>query len=533
MRNKIIALALACVLLIVLALPASAALVPQEERLPFIIVNGMGESPLLSADGSPLAWPPAGGDIAIAALKIIAMLPLLAIDGGLYGDLAYPILRELFDAVAYLPDGTSKHDVGQLKFPDSYAEDKTGMIDTISHGQMARLYGMDLTYQYVEDWRKSGFEEADGLNEMIERLKKEHGVDKVNIMAVSMGGATALGYLAKYGHGSVNNIVFMHTVFQGMYIVGDLFNGRLSFDSETLRGWLAQSLEGSDPWAGIVDWLLGALDDAGALQSVLDWAGGLTDAMQPRIYDEFLVPALCQFPGFWGCIPGDEDFESAKALLLDPELHAELIKQIDDYHYNAFNKAPELFKKAMADGRNVYVLSGHDLAGAPVGPRGNAQTDDGLTTACTSGGATCAPLGQTLGDNYKQAVACGHIHVSPDNTVDASTCMLPEQTWFQKDMHHTNFYDEESSQFLLWLLATNERLSVRSNALYPQFLQLKDGRLLALGGGEPALGIWYVETGDSPSIFPETGDGMWALLLLPLMLCAGAVCVGARRKAEG
>ena len=526
MRTKALALALACVMLFVLALPASAALVPQEERLPFIIVNGMGESPLLGPDGNPIAWPPTGGDIAVAALKVIAMLPLLAVDGQLYGDLAYPILRDLFDAIAYTTDVTSKNEVGQLKFPDSYAEDKTGMIDTISHGQMARLYGMDLTYQYVMDWRKSGFEEADGLNEMVERIKKEHNVKKVNIMAVSMGGATALGYLAKYGHGSINNIVFMHTVFQGMYVVGDLLNGRLTFDAENLQRWLAQSLEGNDPWAGIVGALLKALDDAGALQSVLDWAGGLTDGLQPRVYDEFLVPALCQFPGFWGCIPGDEDFESAKALLLDPEIHAALIEQIDDYHYNAFDKASEIFHKAMAEGVNVYVLSGHNLAGAPIGPRGNAQTDDGLTSECTSGGATMAPLGQTLGEGYKQAVACGHNHLSPDGMIDASTCMLPEQTWFQKDMHHTNFYDEESSQFLLWLLATNERLNVRTNALYPQFLQLKDGRLLALGGGE-ALGSGTNDADDS--LFPNTGDSVWALLLLPMMLCAAGVCVKARK----
>ena len=478
MRSRILALILAALLICGLALPASAAVVPEGERLPLIIVNGMGESPLLTPE-SKIAYPPSTGAFVAAALKIVAMLPLLAVDGSLYGDLAYLILRELYDATAYLPDGTPKHALGQVRFPDSYALDKTGKIDTVSHGQMARYYGMDRTYQYVVDWRRSGLEEADGLREMIENVKKLQKVKQVNIIAVSMGGATAMGYLAKYGHGSIHNLVMMHTVFQGMDIVGDLFNGRISFDGKALQRWLSESLEGNDPWQGIVGWLLGALDNAGALDSVLDWAGGLTDALQPRLYDEFLVPSLCQFPGFWGCVP-DADYESAKALLLNPSIHAGLIKIIDDYHYNVFNKAAKLFKKAMAGGTNVYILSGCNLAGPPVGPRASAQTDGSLTTACTSGGAICAPLGETLGEKYRQAVACGHNHLSPDGTIDASACILPEQTWFQKDMRHTNFYADDSSQFLLWLCASDKRLSVRSNPDYPQFMQLKDGSLLPL-----------------------------------------------------
>jgi len=483
MHKKIISLLLAVAVLFAVALPASAKIVPEAERLPLIIVNGMNE-PHLTKDNGDIAYPPTTGEFVAAALKIIGMLPLLAINqGGLYGDLSFGILRKLFDATAYLPDGTPKYQLNLQRFPDAYGKDKTGLIDTVSHGHMARLYGMDRTYQFGVDFRESGLVQADALNAFVERVKKEHKVKKVNMIAVSMGGATMTGYLAKYGSGSVNNLVMMHTVFQGMYIVGDLFNGRLSFASEPLQLWLAQSLEGNDPWAGIVGAALGWLDGAGYLDSVLDWASGLMDSIQPRVFDDFLVPSLCQFPGFWGCVP-DADYESAKALLLDPVEHAKLIKIIDDYHYNVFNKASSLFNKAMKGGTNVYVLSGYNLAGPPVGPRALAQTDDGLTTACTSGGATCAPLGQPFKKSYKQAVACGHNHISPDRLIDASTCMLPEQTWFQKDLHHTNFYPDDNAQFLLWLAASDKRVNVRTKAAYPQFQHFTEGKLVPLGGGE-------------------------------------------------
>ena len=463
--KKILALVTATMLALLCAVPAGA----KAAKEPLIIVNGMGESPLLSPDGARQVWPPAGGDIAKAALKVAPLLPLLPISRGTFTKLAYPVLRDLFDDIAYLPDGTSKHALGQQRFPDSYAADKTGKIDSISHRKFARAYGAAVSYQFVIDWRESGVTEAERLHEFIQKVLKETGYKTVKIMAVSMGGGVAMAYLAKYGHKNISTLIMMHTVFQGIPIVGDMFNQRLTLDGKTLQMFLKQTMQGNEPWLSIVSTLLGVLRISGVLDLVLDGAEAMVDYMNPELFQELMVPVFAQLPGFWGLV-NSPDYEAAKKLLLDPVTHKGLITKIDDYHYNVFNKASSLLKAAMKDGMLCYVLSGYNLQGAPVGPNALAHTDDGLATERTSGWATCMPLGETFPASYKQKISCGHNHIDPQRMIDASTCFLPENTWFQRDLHHTNFYSDDGTAFMLWLLESKKQLNVRSSAKWPQFV---------------------------------------------------------------
>ncbi|MDR1463712.1 MAG: lysophospholipase [Oscillospiraceae bacterium] len=531
--RRLAALQLSLLLAALCVVPAFA----KTEKMPLIVVNGMGESPLLLRQGTPeetSAWPPSSKDIALAVLKITPYLPLLALDRDKFQDKAFPVVRDLFDGIAFPPDGTPKNDVGQLKFPDSYAQDKTGKIDSLSHSGTARRYGADAAYQFVSDWRCSALEEAKNLHAFIQKVKRETGYAKVKILAVSMGGGVTMAYLAKYGHKDVDTAVMMHTVFQGLTVVGDLFNGRITLDGASLTRYLSQALEGNDPWRSLLTGLLGGLRQAGLLDWVLNHAEELVESLKTRLYAEALLPSFGQLPGFWGLVP-DEDYESGKAFMLDPVLHQDLIKKIDDYHYNVFNRAGEILRAAGKDGVKVYVLSGYGLAPAPVGDHQANQSDDGLPTVGTSGGAVCALLGETLGDGYIQAKADGHNHLSPDGILDASTCLLPEQTWFQKYLHHASFFSDDCVNFLLWLLESPRQLTVRSDPRYPQFLEYASdtGALLPLGGAE-ALKDAAAPGKDAPgkdSAFPPTGDALllWPLALL-LLAGAGTAVVLRRRR---
>lgn len=475
--KRLLALLLSLIMVIACALPASAA----SGKEPLIIVNGMGESPLLMNQGTEdqyEPWPPSTDDIVDTVFQVLPMLLKLPFNRSAFGDSAYPVLRDLFDDIVYNPDGTSKHNVGQLRFPDSYANDKTGKINSVSHGRLAKLYGEEYSYQFVIDWRESAVAEAERLNQFVEKVCKETGCSTVKIMAVSMGGGVAMAYVAKYGHDRISTLVLMHSVFQGLPIVGDLFNKRVTLDGKSLQIFVKRMLAGNEPWLSIVALLLGTLRVSGTLDYVLDRVEALEKYLEPEIYDEMITPVFAQLPGFWGLV-SDADYESGKALLLDEKIHAGLIEKIDDYHYNVFNKAEQLLDAAMKDGVNCYVLSGYNQIGVPIGTSALVHTDDGLATPNTSGGATCALLGETLGDGYKQAVKCGHNHIDPDNMIDASTCFLPEQTWFQKDLGHASFFSDDSLNFLLWLVESEKRLSVHTTAKYPQFMKY-DGETGAL-----------------------------------------------------
>jgi hypothetical protein len=37
-------------------------------------------------------------------------------------------------------------------------------------------------------------------------------------------------------------------------------------------------------------------------------------------------------------------------------------------------------------------------------------------------------------------------------------------------LHHTNFYSDDGTAFMLWLLESNKQLNVRSDKRWPQFV---------------------------------------------------------------
>ncbi|MDR1928011.1 MAG: hypothetical protein LBQ33_05170 [Oscillospiraceae bacterium] len=523
------ALLLSLFALLFCMLPAAAK--SSKKKLPLIIVNGMGESPLLLNQGMPeeeIAFPPSQEKILQAVGEAAPYLLTEAAAGDVVGfaEKVGPIARALFEDITFDPDGTPRHEIGQLKFPDSYAEDKTGKIDTLTHGGLARRYGADSAYQFVHDWRKPAREEAANLHAMIQRVLEEQGAQKVKIVAVSMGGAVLTAYLAQYGHAQIDQVIMMSTVFRGLPVVGDLFNGRLTLESRALIRYIGQAMEGSDPWGALLTGLLGAFEKTGLLDWVLANAEALAAAMMPVLNEKFLVPVFGQLPGFWELVP-EGDYESAKASLLDPVIHKDLIAINDDFRYNVFDRVPQLIQAARQDGVRVYILSNYNLSSIPVGSHALLQSDDGLATVGTSGGAFCAPLDETLGEGYVQKIADGHNHLSPDGIIDASTCLLPEQTWFTKDLHHVSFTGEDCLAFLLWLLETPGECTVRSNLKYPQFMEYlpeSDG-LRPLGGGETLHSASETLRAASPAqmpvpFFPATGDYRFFLPILLLFVGA-------------
>ena len=54
--------------------------------------------------------------------------------------------------------------------------------------------------------------------------------------------------------------------------------------------------------------------------------------------------------------------------------------------------------------------------------------------------------------------------------IDASTCILPESTWFVKDMLHSTIHDGHKKLYKI-MLESDEQLTVFDYEEYPQFLQ--------------------------------------------------------------
>lgn len=140
-------------------------------------------------------------------------------------------------------------------------------------------------------------------------------------------------------------------------------------------------------------------------------------------------------------------------------------------------KLPELFRAAMETGTKINVVSHYNLQGVPLTPSYREQNDNVIDTKYTSGYATCAFLDETLPADYQQKhTSCQdatHNHLSGDRVIDASTCLLPEQTWFLKDLKHVGYiYDTQVMEFILWLCLSDTQRTVQAAGDYSQFMRV-------------------------------------------------------------
>ena len=59
-------------------------------------------------------------------------------------------------------------------------------------------------------------------------------------------------------------------------------------------------------------------------------------------------------------------------------------------------------------------------------------------------------------------------YLSPDLKIDASTCILPDKTWFIKNSYHDHFTDIYHD--LIRAFFNGDNVTVTTNEEYPQFL---------------------------------------------------------------
>lgn len=501
-KKRIMSFILAVVMLLGCGAAAFAAYGCNCGTSPLIVVSGMAAWPLVQDEGTQeekQVFPPDTDTILKLVGEIAGPLTLFAVtkDYNQLGDSLLPAVKELLEPLACKSDGTSKYNITTDIYPESmesYPEFAGNSEFTANEPAVVReaveKIGADHVYYFNYDWRLDPMDHARELRKYVEKAKEETGHDKVNLAGASMGGTIIASYLYLYGSDDIDNFTMLSSAFTGTTIVGNLFNGRLELNKDGLIRILKEVVG-----VETVNCLFDALDKAGVFDILVNFADSLFANLKDRMYDEVFKDTFFTMPGIWDLI-ALEDYEDAKAYLLDPETDAQLIERIDSYHYNVQAKLPELFEEAMENGVKVNVVSHYNMQGVPITPSYNEQNDNVIDTKYTSGYAVCAYLDETLPADYKQQnTVCKditHNHISADRIIDASTCLLPEQTWFLKNQKHVGYmYHTELMDFILMLCLGKVQYTVENAEPYGQFMEVnpKTGELTvigAVGGEEPS-----------------------------------------------
>ena len=104
----------------------------------------------------------------------------------------------------------------------------------------------------------------------------------------------------------------------------------------------------------------------------------------------------------------------------------------------------------------------------PLTPSWNTPCDGTVDLINSSFGATVADFGTTFSDKYLAKAKSKYI--SPSKTIDASTCLFPDKTWFIRDFQHSiGCYDLDN--MIYKLLESKKEATVNTFKAYPRFMK--------------------------------------------------------------
>ena len=362
-------------------------------------------------------------------------------------------------------------------------------------------------YVFLYDWRLDPLENADSLLRYIDKVITATRAESVSLIGAGYGGVVVNAYLYRYRTHAAQNLfscTFLDSPLMGNAIIGDLMKGKvakkatdnnslssnfstitgeergeamlryMNDDPENFLASLTQSILGNSLGGQILGvfakyLLLEVLKSEGSASKLAKLYNNFALLAGDNVYATCLRDYLRTMPGLWVLVP-TKDFAAAKEFLYGDEiLDYEFSKRLDNARAVVDNTVATL-KYAHADGIKTYVVANYGRQILPATISIDDLSDGIESTKYASAGAITAECGS----EWKVQVNCVqnsyHDHRSPDNDIDASTCALPENTWFIKDLKHMDFQYDTTAAFIAWLVTSNTQRNVWETADYPQYL---------------------------------------------------------------
>lgn len=303
--------------------------------------------------------------------------------------------------------------------------------------------GEDHTYFFTFNLVGDPMDSADDLDEYIDMVKEQTGHDKVTLLPVSLGGTVLTAYLDKYGHGEIDQIVNAVACLDGTDIVADMYarEWRLDDDEYLYHEFISQIFvesEGNPTLGYLINSVLHIIPRAGV------------DALLSGAISGILDTLMINCPQFWAMLPSYRYEALADRYLSDKPV----LRERTDRFQEARLDLKQNILDAVEDGVRVNSIAGANLDLGEemytyfniVASAEKVNSDGIINLSSTTLGATGAAGDNTLADvDYEKNTYCdnpAHNHVSPDNMVDTSTAILPENTWIFLDQYHEVGYND-------------------------------------------------------------------------------------------
>lgn len=458
------------------------------EHNPFIVVPGITDSdvalldaqgnPVIGSDGKPYVK---GGfmidedEIIDTALKTLA-LPLAKMlitqkDNG-FTDAVYKTAKSAFWRQATNKDGTPVENLEVVRYEKSFAElteeEINHLFINIPLRGICDIIGYDHVYYFAFNIIGDPMETARELDQFIQMVKQQTGHDKVNILNASLGASIFTAYAEQYkDKGDVEKVVNIVALLNGSLILRDLYAGNFDLSDEALyRDFFPAILANGDSKA--MGYLVNLLIRVLPRQVLLD----TFDAVLNGAMDAMLRHA----PNFWAMVP-KEDYPALADKWLSGAEYAVMRAKADAFYQAQLNLEDNMLYMIDEKGAEINNVCGYNLKFSDmtniltmVNSDKTINSDGVIHVQSTALGVTAAPAGQQLPAEYLAAHA-GSKYISPDKGLDASTCVLPDNTWFFYNQDHEQAGKNAACMNLVGELFTNpDFVNINSDpARFPQF----------------------------------------------------------------
>ena len=420
--RKILSLLISVLLVFSFVVPAFAA-DSTNEKCPIVYIPGIATSKIYADKDDPSTQLPAPDADSITAFVKDEFIPAL---------LVFSADRDVKKLARCITEAINTKYAGWFNNPDGTAKDNSG-ARLVYPAASAIKAGETVCFDY--DWRGNPLDIADELNAFIEYIKSVSGFDKVAIAAHSLGNVITLSYISEYGYDDIIGVVFDTPAIEGVTYIGELFCGDMEITGDSVVFLLKQFL-GETEYEELLTSVVDAFGIAGIPDMLSVFLNDIIDKIMPTVFEESLVPLCSRWLTIWSMVPDsfvDAAMDSVFNGYCDGEDLSALQSKIVDFNENVRADKHETLL-ALDESARVAVISRYGQASLPITASWDILCDGVVDTQFSSLGATTAPIGEVFDNAYLEGKDTDYI--SPDKTVDASTCLFPEKTWFIKDLSH-------------------------------------------------------------------------------------------------
>jgi pimeloyl-ACP methyl ester carboxylesterase len=421
------------------------------------------------------------------------------------------ILHELFAVQRMDENGEPVNDIRLISYDMSYArareqgidynENNTPDVEEFYHmiptQNLASVIGEENMYYFAFNLYGDPMKNAVLLNDYIQMVKEQTGAPQVSLAAVSLGGSVMTAFSELYTDTrDVDKIINAAALLDGTSPVSDVFQKNLNLSGEFLYNQLLPAVMGNEPGNAALGNLLNLLLRAFPYDALVN--GILNPAFDSAI------DAIFKFCPQWWALMRTGDYAKVAEKYLPAEEYPVLRSKIDAF-FAARRNYGQNVAVMRGNGIEINNIAAYGLAYdeyqpilAIAGSNGIVNSDGLIDVESATFGATAVSPRTQLPAEYrekKNPAYPAYSYISPDRSVDLSTCLLPDNTWLFAKTVHEFIGGNTAAMNLITKLLTTDGMNVHTDPEnYPQYGGPADDRALKrtlLPGARAALESYY------------------------------------------